>query len=244
MRFGSKSWVLELSSIVWSDADEGSGLLWQFKSSSKYSSGERMNRLSAFLAVVAAMACGTSQAPAPVVTPQSTRAVAPAPGAVLSARIPSELEGFKLTAREAVSGAPADSAFPFSDGSPTILTVFVYGVAADVKVDADSQKWTSREGEKFKVAQEIQKSRGQIAKFSVAFSDTTRFAAGERSILEHRIAIPVRFPNGAVAVEFEYLYLVDGRFVKVRATVPEQDWQKTHVALFARALATRMARAP
>ena len=203
-----------------------------------------MNRLSAFLALVAAVACGTTQAPAPVVTPQSAPPVARAPEAALYARIPSELEGFKLTAREAVSGAPADSAFRFSDGSPTILTVFVYGVAADVKVGADSQKWTPREGEKFKAVQEIQKNRGRITAFSVAFSDTTRFAAGERGILEHRIAIPVRFPNGVVAVEFEYLYLIGGKFVKVRATVPEQDWQKTHVALFARVLATRMARAP
>ena len=203
-----------------------------------------MSRTWAFLVFGAAMACGTTQAPAPVVTPQSTPAVAGAPEATLYARIPFELEGFKLTAREAVSGAPADSAFRFSDGSPTILTVFVYDVDAEVKVDADSQKWTPREGEKFKAVQEIQRSRGRIAAFTVAFSDTTRFAAGERRILEHSIAIPVRFPNGVVAVEFEYLYLIDGKFVKVRATVPEQGWQQTHVPLFARALATRMAGAP
>jgi len=42
------------------------------------------------------------------------------------------------------------------------LTVFVYDVAPDVKVGADSQKWTPREGEKFKEVQEIQRSRGRI----------------------------------------------------------------------------------
>jgi hypothetical protein len=203
-----------------------------------------MNRISALLAVVTVMGCGHSQAPSPVVTPQSAPAATRAPEGTLYTRIPSEIEGFKLTQRDAVTGAPTDSAFRFRDGSPTILTVFVYGVDADVKVDADSQKWTPREGEKFKAVQEIQRSRGRISAFTVAFSDTTRFAAGERSILEHSIAIPVRFPNGVVAVEFEYLYLIDGKFVKVRASVPEEGWQKTHVPLFARALATRMAGAP
>ena len=203
-----------------------------------------MNRISAFLAVVAAMACGGTQARTPNVTPQSAPPPTRAPEGALYARIPSELEGFKLTERAAASGAPTDSLFRFSDGSPTILTVFVYDVAADVKVDADPQKWTPREGEKFKAVEEIQRSRGRIAAFTVAFSDTTRFAAGERSILEHAIAIPVRFPNGVVAVEFEYLYLIDGKFVKVRATVPQEGWQKTHVPAFSRALAIRMARAP
>jgi hypothetical protein len=203
-----------------------------------------MSRISIVLAVVAVLGCGATPAPTPAVTPQSGPPATRAPEGALYARIPSEIEGFKLTAREAVSGAPTDSAFRFRDGSQTNLTVFVYDVAADVKVEADSQKWTPREGEKFKAVQEIQKSRGRITAFRVAFSDTTRFPAGAHSILEHRIAIPVRFPNDAVAVEFEYLYLIDGKFVKVRATVPEQDWQKTHVALFARALATRMAREP
>src|SRR5262245_2656044 len=206
--------------------------------------GGHMNRISAFLAMVAAIGCGGTQAPTPVVTPQSAPPATRSPVGALYTRIPSELEAFKLTAREGVSGAPTDSAFRFRDGSPTILTVFVYGVDPDVKVDADSQKWTPREGEKFKAVQEIQRSRGRIAAFTVAFSDTTRFAAGERRILEHSIAIPVRFPNGVVAVEFEYLYLIEGKFVKVRATVPEQGWQQTHVPLFARALATRMAGAP
>ena len=203
-----------------------------------------MNRISAFLAVVAAMACGAPQARTPNVTPQSAPPATRAPEGALYARIPSELEGFKLTERGAATGAPADSLFRFSDGSPTILSVFVYNVAAEVKVDADSQKWTPREGEKFKTVQEIQRSRGRIAAFTVALSDTARFAAGARSILEHSIAVPTRFPNGVIAVEFQYLYLIDGKFVKVRATVPEQGWQKTNVPSFARALATRMARAP
>lgn len=203
-----------------------------------------MNRISGFLAIAAAIGCGATQARTSVVTPQSASAVTRTSQGALYARIPSEIEEFKLTERAAVTGSPTDSLFRFRDASATNLSVFVYEVGADVKVDADSQKWTPREGEKFKAVQEIQRSRGRIAAFSVAFSDTTRFAAGERSILEHSIAIPVRSPNGVVVVEFQYLYLIDGKFVKVRGTVPEQGWQTTHVPSFARALATRVAREP
>jgi len=203
-----------------------------------------MNRISALLAVVATVGCGATQARTPAVTPQPAAAVIRTPDVALFVRIPSEIEGFTLTERAAVTGSPTDSLFRFRDGSATNLSVFVYEVAADVKVDADSQQWTPREGEKFKQVEEIQRSRGRIANFTVAFSDTTRFAARERSILEHSIGVPVRFPNGVVAVEFQYLYLIDGKFVKVRATVPEEGWQKTHVPAFARALATRMAGVP
>jgi hypothetical protein len=40
----------------------------------------------------------------------------------------------------------------------------------------------------------------------------------------------------------QYLYLIGGKFVKVRATIPEPGWQQTQVPSFARELALRMAR--
>lgn len=64
--------------------------------------------------------------------------------------------------------------------------------------------------------------------------------AGQR-ILESRIVAPVRFRNGTVAVDMQFLYLIDGKFVKVRATIPAQDWQQSTVPSFSRALARRLA---
>jgi hypothetical protein len=192
--------------------------------------------------MVSAIGCASAPAAAPAAAPQPAPAVTSAPPVNLYARIPAEIGAFKLTQRATLRGLRTDSLFRFRDGSRTILTVIIYNVAADVKVDTDSQKWTAREGEKFKAVQEIRRNRGQLGAYVVAFSDTTRFAAGERNILEHSIATPIRFPNGAVAVDMQYLYLIDGKFVKVRATFPEQGWQQTQVPSFARELALRMAR--
>ena len=190
-----------------------------------------------FLVAVCAIGCASrAQEPA-----TSRPTATPTPRQTLYTRIPVEIGEFKLTQRASVRGAPTDSLFRFSDGSRTTLTVIVYDIDPDVRVEADSQKWTAREGEKFKAVQEIQRNRGQIAGFVVAFSDTSRFAAAGRNILEHAIAAPTRFTNGSVAVEMQYLYLIEGKFVKVRATIPQQGWEQTRVPSFSRELARRVA---
>jgi hypothetical protein len=200
-----------------------------------------MNHLAALFMLASVVGCASAPASAPATVPSRASPVAAAPGTDLFARIPTEIGAFKLTERAAVTSEPTDSLFRFRDGSPAILTVFVYDVGADVKTDADPQKWTASEGEKFKEVQDIRVRRGAISSYAVAFSDTARFAVGAHNILEHSIAVPVRFPNGTIAVDMQYLYLIAGKFVKVRATIPETGWQQTKVPGFARELARRLA---
>jgi hypothetical protein len=200
-----------------------------------------MNHVTAFLMLVSVVGCASAPARAPAAEPSRVAPVPSAPGSNLYLRIPGEIEAYKLTERAAVSTAPTDSLFRFSDGSRTILTVFIYDVDADVKSDPDPQKWTAAEGEKFKAVQDIRVSRGAISSYAEAFADTTRFAVGTHNILEHANAIATRYPNGSIAVDLQYLYLIGGKFVKVRATVPQAGWQQTKVPSFARQLARRLA---
>ena len=167
----------------------------------------------------------------------------PAAAAALSLYryIPAQIGAFRLTQRAVVGGLPTDSLFRYRDGSPTILTVIIYDVPGAIRVDADSQQWTRREGEKFRQIQDIQVQRGRIGAYEVAFSDTARFRVGPASLVEHSIATPVRYPNGVIAVDMQYLYLIGGKFVKVRATIPGNGWEQTRVPAFARELATRLA---
>jgi hypothetical protein len=157
-------------------------------------------------------------------------------------RVPDRVGDFALTERTAIAGSPNDSAFRFSDGSATRLSVIQYDVDEDVKIGPDSQKWIVGEGEKFQAVQEIRRNRGQIASYVVVFTDTTRLSVGDRERLEHSTGVSVRLRNDAVVVELQYLYLIGGKFVKVRATVPEQGWQQTEVPTFARELARHLAR--
>jgi hypothetical protein len=97
--------------------------------------------LLALVATAAIIGCA-SQKPSTEVAPQ------PAPVATtpvnVYGRLPNEIAAYKLTARAIVTGTPSDSLFRFSDGARTLVTVIIYDLSTDVKVDADSQKWTAR----------------------------------------------------------------------------------------------------
>ena len=159
-----------------------------------------------------------------------------------TSRIPAQLGRYRLTRRDGVEGAPNDSAYRYTDGSQTRVTVFVYAIPVDVQVGADSQSWTPREGRKFEAVQPLLVQRGMIGAYEVAFANTGEITAANRKITEHATAIAVR-TRGQVAVDFQYLYLVAGHFLKVRATVPSDGWEKTDVPTFAREMARRLASA-
>jgi hypothetical protein len=200
-----------------------------------------MHHMSAFTAIVFAFGCASASGKPAAVASQPAAVPPSAPAVNLPARIPAQIGAFKITERAAVRGAPADSLFRYKDGSPANLSAFIYDVDADRQNDADPQLRTAREGEKFKAVQDILMSRGQIAAYRIAFSDTTRLTVGTGTLLEHAIGLGTRHPNGAITVELQYLYHIGGKFVKVRATVPEKGWEQTQVPQFARELALHMA---
>ena len=173
--------------------------------------------------------------------PTSTVTGSPSPvSAAATSHVPSQVGRYRVTSREGVEGFPNDSAFRFSDGSATRVTVFVYAISPDVQVGPDSQSWTVREGRKFQEVQPIRVQQGQIEAFNLAFANTGEITAANRRITESAMAIAVRL-HGRVAVDFQYLYLVAGRFLKVRATVPSEGWERTDVPTFARELARQIA---
>ena len=68
------------------------------------------------------------------------------------------------------------------------------------------------------------------------------FTSGRNAIRNiARALLPVRFRNGAIAVDMQYLYLIGNKLVKVRAIIPGQSWEQTQVPGFARELAIRLA---
>jgi hypothetical protein len=185
------------------------------------------NRLAPFaIALLVGCASAPSPAPAPVL-------------ANVYARIPSELAGFKLTERSTVRGMPSDSLFRFRDTTQVRLTVIVYNVPADAR-DANLDLSTMREGENFRTVQAAQKARGVISDYTEPVSDTTRIPAGKGRIFVHFVVVPTRWPNATVTVETQHLYVIAGKFVKVRATIPHSLWPNSRTTEFARALAVKL----
>jgi hypothetical protein len=203
-----------------------------------------MTRLTILAAATVAGCASLPPAATPAPSPVTGAAPAAKSATNMYSRIPAQIGTFMLRERAIVRGLPTDSVFRFGDASTTTLTVIIYPIPDDIRVEADSQKWTWREGEKFRLVQQIRAQRRAIREFSPPVSDTTRIANGARMIQEHWIIVPTKLNSGAVVVEFQYLYLIDGKFLKVRATVPHETWQDSKVPSFARELAKTVAGGP
>src|SRR5688500_10616770 len=102
---------------------------------------QRPRAMRAFLATLSVLGCASATTRSPASDPQAATAVISSPVVSLYSRIPTEVEAFKLTERASVTGQRTDSLFRYRDGSRTVLTLFIYDISADVRVDPDSQKW-------------------------------------------------------------------------------------------------------
>lgn len=163
-----------------------------------------------------------------------------APKALSAGDIPAEIGRYRLTAVDSVKSYPADTLYRFTDGTDAVVSAIRYPIPGDVKVGVDSQTWLAREGDKLSQVQEIRVERRQIESYQVAFSTTKPLQ--DSPLVERATAIAVR-QGGAVHMEFQYLYIVGGRFLKVRGTLPGDMWRTSDFPNFARELARRVHRA-
>lgn len=181
------------------------------------------------LSVALSAACKPSAAPAPP-TPQ----VAPASG------IPGSLHGYRLTGTEPIDiKVGGGHLYRFRDSTKAYITVFVYPVPDDVKQSPDSAQWVATEGHKFAAILPILVQRGQFDTYEMAFENPDTVVAGNHPVVGFR-AVAVTRARGRVEVQYEFLHLVRGEFVKVRATVPQEDWEQAPIIPFAHDLVAAM----
>lgn len=147
---------------------------------------------------------------------------------------------YRFTQADVVPSTPGDSIYRFRDGTGANVSVIRYAMPPDVRVDADSQRWTAREGTKFADVQAILQQQGRIEAWRLAFEDTTRLTlSAAPPVLEHAIGIVVR-SRGAERMDVQYLYFIHGRLLKIRGTVPIAAWPESELQAFAREAARRV----
>lgn len=181
---------------------------------------------SAYCLALAAVLSTSCQPASPPATPN------PSP----DAGIPTSLRGYRLTASDTIAETDGGGRlYRFNDGSATYITVFLYPVPADVKVATDSAQWVVTEGEKWARVLPIFVQRGRYDAFEMAFANPEPVVV-ELDTIPGFAAAAVTRSTGAVSVQLQYLYLVRGQFLKVRATLPQDEWQQAPVPLFAQDL--------
>jgi hypothetical protein len=190
--------------------------------------------VAALLGATGACRSGGAPASAPAAAAPPAAALMPAKDAAM----PEQVGSYRLTERAAVSGFPMDSLYRFRDSSRINLSVIRYAGTDQPRLAADSQT-VAAEGAKFAAVQQLLVERGAIQSFEVAFAGTSMISLGGVRIPEHATAVAVR-SRGRVGVELQYLYVVGGKFLKVRASLPEDGWQSSDVPRFAREVARQL----
>jgi hypothetical protein len=196
--------------------------------------------LALVLGALLSSACAGGSRVTPATAPESTSTVersVSAPSSVVSAS--ATIGRYRLMQAELVRGTRRDSIFRYSDGSPAIVSVIRYDVPPSESLDGDAQLVTAREGARFAEIQPILQQQGRIEGFRVAFQDTTRLDLGASApTLEHAIGVIAR-ARGVERMDVQYLYLIDGRFFKIRGTFGMDAWPTSELATFARDAARR-----
>ena len=174
------------------------------------------------LAVALAIsACATTRpantTPAGTTAPAST-STAPAPAGALPVP-PDKVLSYSRTATENL-GPEGGMLHRYRNTTNENVTVFVYSVPSDVKTGSSEPRiWTTREGEKFQQVLPLLVRQGAIQNFSLAYARPDSIPTVTGPIHAHTTAAATRAGNVA-RVDMLYIYYVNGVFLKVRATLP------------------------
>lgn len=89
----------------------------------------------------------------------------------------------------------------------------------------------------FRQALEVERQRGMVQAYEVALEEPDSVALGgaRGAVPGRRIAVAMR-RGGRAFLSWFFLYAVGDGFVKVRATVPAEAWERSDVTDFAHAL--------
>lgn len=157
----------------------------------------------------------------------NTRGPAPAPMADVSniagldSAMPAQVGPFTLTARHPVPGAAGDMAYRYRDASPANISVYLYSAHyPGVDASGGPRERVAREGILLLEVMPIQTRRGVYDSFEPLVSRADSLQLGAVIVPGYLTGVRVH-RRSVTAQELQFLHLVGGDFVKLRATVPE-----------------------
>ena len=209
------------------------------------SSGTARSRIVAgMLAIFGSLAATAQSPPPPGVDSRQT----PLPGTRLpvscfqarhSFTLPDTVVGYVLGKSAPVEGSPESTAYSYENGSTGWITVFIYPRQIRGR-SADSRTALTEEGRGLFEMLPVGVQRGRWDDYVESHSAPDSVMVNGGVTLGNETAAVTKL-RGAVSVQMQYVYLLGSHFVKVRATVPSDDWEKSGVPAFASALIARLA---
>jgi hypothetical protein len=173
-----------------------------------------------------------------------TNAVAPIPPsdiARLEARMPQRVGGFALTAHDRVRGSATDVIYRYRDSSVANVSVIMYPVEySGNEFTGSTRDRVDREGSLFAQVLPIQQSRGMLDSFQL-LSQQQDSVPTERSWIPGHTTIATTVRKGEKSYELQFLHVIQGDYVKVRISVPEQPWPRHDLVVFDSLLVSKLA---
>lgn len=178
--------------------------------------------------------CGGGS-PAPAATTPAAAATAGPPV------MPMQVGNWRLSRRMPPTPPSVDTNYRFTDGTQA-LSVFVYAIPPDVVRGTDAQVWVDAEAAKLPQVFQAGVQRGYYRDIQLESSKPEPLRAGAALLPGHVTAAQSHNAQGQLNSEVQYLYVVRGMFLKVRATIPGDNWEASDVPNFAKALAIALYR--
>ena len=164
-----------------------------------------------------AAACASAPTPGQTLTPS-----APASNiAGLDSAMPTQVGAFTLVARRPVAGTAGDMSYRYRDASPANISVYLYSASyPGVDASGGPRERVAREGVLLLDVMPIQTRRGVYDSFEPVVSRADSLQVGDVVVPGYLTGVRVH-RRSVTAQELQFLHLVGGDFVKLRATVPE-----------------------
>jgi hypothetical protein len=148
---------------------------------------------------------------------------------------------FALTAHDRVRGSATDVIYRFRDSSVANVSMTMYpGEYSGNEFTASPRDRVAREGSLFAQVLPIQQSRGILDSFQL-LSQQRDSTPTERSWIPGHTTIATTVRKGEKSYDLQFLHVIQGDYVKVRISVPEQPWPGHDVVAFDAVLVTTLA---
>jgi hypothetical protein len=153
--------------------------------------------------------------------------------------IPGELTGYRLTDTKIFPDSANGTGYTFSDGSADRVNVFIYPISPAARVGSDLRAWVAAEGKRFKEILAVGVQRRAWQMYTVMLDHPDSVAIANENIPGYLVVGGTR-RGDIVNVEFQYLFGICDRFVKMRATIDSKTWTESQFPQFAKDLAAHL----
>ena len=156
--------------------------------------------------------------------------------------MPKQIGAFRMIERHEMQPSGTGTMHRFRDSTAVNLSVILYDATSrrDER-GADPRALVENEGRLFAEVLEIQLRRRVYRSYAPIVARYDSVVVGQGIVPGFFVAASAIHPGGRKSYEVQYMFLIGDMFVKVRVTIPEENWPRPDLESFVNSLVTTLA---